>query len=562
MRKLKGIKMLRQRRATALGLLGFWVAWTAMALPPQGSDGGGPRLTNLKLAAASNEPTQMVGDWATFAVSELRQGSTDLNGDGDADDKILFLLNLPSGQIFNTRLSVRWSVLTSQMLAVAGESGLSVIELGGEARSLGFSASGLSIVGSVLLFTVRESSAGPSDLNGDGDSRDEVLFRFRLGDEAPENLGLAVSRLVPNQDTNTETRGPSGLAAFVSESSQGNTDLNGDGDVHDHLLFTCSWPCNELINRDLTVDPSYGESAAWRDQVLVAVTEHGQRRTDLNGDGDARDVVPFLVELSQRGSMPIELALSERSGLVIGGGVAGFFASERDSGGRDFNGDGDNFDDLPTALDLRTGDWTVLTPDLEIFWLQAADGKLVLEPGWSQGSYLWRSDRDGLVFLGAGSSARPLLGWTAVWQREGALGRDLNGDGDIRDLVLEGRFSNGQAMNLGLASTYGGETKQGEILVVVGEGAQGFTDLNGDGDPWDQVVHSIRPRPEAGFFGVENHGVAIDNHYWQALQITPSAILLAIRESPQPGGDLNGDGDTHDSVLHLLSRGLRPGAER
>ena len=73
----------------------------------------------------------------------------------------------------------------------------------------------------MISFNVDERGQG-EDLNGDGDRRDFVLFVHDVETQVTTNLGLATNL----SDNHSNAR----FCAFgVSETDQGNTDLNGNG---------------------------------------------------------------------------------------------------------------------------------------------------------------------------------------------------------------------------------------------------------------------------------------------------------------------------------------------
>jgi hypothetical protein len=84
--------------------------------------------------------------------------------------------------------------------------------------------------GPVVAFSVRESSQGKHDRNGDGDTQDDVLaiYDARTGEVA--NLRLAVPA-----GYRLETDG-SYVVCAVSEYGQGQADLDGDGHVFSAVL--------------------------------------------------------------------------------------------------------------------------------------------------------------------------------------------------------------------------------------------------------------------------------------------------------------------------------------
>src|SRR4029077_14908878 len=75
------------------------------------------------------------------------------------------------------------------------------------------------------------------DLNGDGDTNDQVVLIVDVGNFQSTNTGMAASAthnpIVGGAALDVSTD----LAAFLeSESAQNNTDLNGDGDTLDNIL--------------------------------------------------------------------------------------------------------------------------------------------------------------------------------------------------------------------------------------------------------------------------------------------------------------------------------------
>ena len=84
----------------------------------------------------------------------------------------------------------------------------------------------------------------------------------------------------------------------------------------------------------------------------------------------------------------------------------------------------------------------------------------------------------------------------------------------------------------------------GRIAFEVNESSQGATDSNGDGDATDNVLHVYRAANGTMF----NLGLAVDN-----FRLSRSAIAFEVRESAQGNTDLNGDLDAADNVVHLAS---------
>lgn len=159
---------------------------------------------------------------------------------------------------------------------------------------------------------------------------------------------------------------------------------------------------------------------------------------------------------------------------------------------------------------------------------EGSDGPKIRNLGLAAGLLV---ERDGLAAF-----AVPEAGQDAT---------DLDGDGDGLDAVLHlYDFADDSLLNLGLAFE-SGTLGIGGVLVAFGvnEDDQGATDLNGDGDTADVVlhVHSVTT-------GVTtNTGVAMFGQ--PALGIASVAFLAF--EPGQGASDLDGDGDADDFVVHV-----------
>src|SRR5206468_1841399 len=147
-------------------------------------------LFNTKRAA---EGTPWAGgDWVAFLVPE--QGH-DLNGDGDTDDSVLHVANVGTLQVYNLGLAV--------------DSGLAADD----------SRPPVVIEGNTLAVLVSEAGQGGKDLNGDGDSEDDVLEVVDLTTRKVTRVGIAGSEVRISGNT---------VGALTPEKAQGNKDLNGD----------------------------------------------------------------------------------------------------------------------------------------------------------------------------------------------------------------------------------------------------------------------------------------------------------------------------------------------
>jgi len=119
-------------------------------------------------------------------------------------------------------------------------------------------------------------------------------------------------------------------------------------------------------------------------------------------------------------------------------------------------------------------------------------------------------------------------------------GPDLNGDGDTSDAVVHLSQAGGPAQNLRQAATAIALSSPW-LAALVSEGAQGNTDLNGDGDSSDTVLE-VHPVSGGSWTNVHQAADSVD---------VSGAVVAFITPEAAQGVDLNGDGDTNDRVLQL-----------
>ncbi|MCC7078244.1 MAG: hypothetical protein IT198_14070 [Acidimicrobiia bacterium] len=148
-------------------------------------------------------------------------------------------------------------------------------------------------------------------------------------------------------------------------------------------------------------------------------------------------------------------------------------------------------------------------------------------------------------------------GFGAVVSEAGQGNTDLNGDGDTDDSVLHLVTHTGAATNLGLATVSHLDEMcncrfpsldDGGLAFTVSEPEQGGTDLNGDGDSSDfSVLHTVDPGGT-----VTDRSNALPWGF-AGVGLDGGGLAFGVSESGQGGIDLNGDGDLADfSVLHMM----------
>ena len=452
-------------------------------------------VTNLGLAT-SHAPVLLDGGCLALVVSEAGQG-LDLNGDGDTTDTVVHVHDLATGIPINLGLA-----------------GGSPVALDGGAVALG----------------VFESRQG-LDLNGDGDVNDTVIHLHDPATGITVNLGLA-GFAVPLEG--------GAVALAVSELGQG-TDLDGDGDVNDMVVHLHDPATGTTTNLGLAGgslraldggrlafngasgvhvhDPGTGTTTgvgiaalelAALDGGPVAFVGLEAEEGDLNGDGDAADLVPHVYAPAT--DTATNLGVAGRFLVPLDGGRVMFRATESQQG-VDFNGDGDLVDFVVHVHDPGAGTTTSVGIALAI-----------------------GDDHDAHVRLEGGR--------LAFWASESRHGSDLNGDGDTGDLVVHVHDpATGGTASTGLASAMFFEgslvaLEGGGVAFLASEPGEGV-DLNGDGDTDDAIAHVHDP---ATGITVNTGSTSIG-----FLALTRGAVAMSVVES-QEGVDFNGDGDTDDIV--------------
>ncbi len=426
--------------------------------------------TNLGLAAELT--IEVDGPRAAFLVVESAQAHTDLNGDGDSQDEVLHVYDTRTGAVTNVGLAATSFHLRKDVVALA----------------------------------VSEELQGALDFNGDGDAEDQVLQLVDLATFQVRSLSIATG-------TGTFELAAGYVAFLVPEFTQGHTDLNGDGDAIDAVLHTADVASGAIQNLGLA--SIFFQGFHFDPPVLVFRVDEDAQRADLNGDGDRLDDV-LHYQLVPGG--PVTNLRLPAIDFLHGRHQIAFRVPEADQGGRDLNGDGD-------AADLVLFAGSLVGQEFKNLRLAAEDYV------FGGGTLLFRA-------------------------REASQGTDLNGDGDLGDQVahvydLRRRITaNLRLAALGIAAT------ERRATIRVSEFFQGGLDLNGDGDGTDTLLH---------LFDIEtgvttNLGFAVPGGTGSEdpdLELAPDRLAF-LREERGEGRDLNADGDALDAVVHVLDFSAHP----
>jgi hypothetical protein len=248
---------------------------------------------------------------------------------------------------------------------------------------------------------LRPEAAG-ADLNGDGDTADAVV-QYWPGSGPVQNLARAATAVALSTH----------LAALVSEAGQGGVDLNGDGDSAD-LVVEVNWLRRRPGHRLEPIAERWINVAQAADALDISGTvvafltpEAAQGDTDLNGDGDTADRVVQIFDTATGTLTNIGQAAED---FVLGESLLAFRTREAAQGGVDLNGDGDTADDVLQIYDLRAHRLINTGQAVIPCRLEACDPRLP-----------YRVLGDTVRFL----------------TLEADQGADLNGDGDMTDLLLQ-----------------------------------------------------------------------------------------------------------------------------
>jgi hypothetical protein len=502
-------------------------------------------------------------------VSEAEQGGLDLNGDGDACDRIAFVLELEPLHFRSTGLALGDDAEERTLWSCDGEAAAFAVSeraQGGLDRNGDGDAEDLVLVhlegatpvahplavrkilagGAWIACALDEAAQGARDLDFDGDADGTVLWLLdrRDGSELAFGLRDAQPLAIASDD----------VALRLAE--RDGIDLNGDGDDDDEAVFEVFDGATRLLQNTTLVLASDAVASA-AGTFGVSVSEAGMGLGDLTGDGDADDAVFYVYSPARGFSVNLGLSVPLYPPPAVDGERYLLFAREA-ARARDANGDGDR------------DDWTVHVfeagPGVLYDTQLASQGSAVLLGGWvavsvseaMQGS----SDLDGdgeasgnvvhafelasgtLLSLGIDAHALEASGERLfLLPSEELAALDWNADGDALDRVLfDWSAAAAEPRSSGIAAGELVAAQGAEVLLVEREGERG-ADANGDGDRDDHVLAL--------------HDVERGTHRTLALAAgsqarwAGSSVLALIDERAQ-GADLNGDGDCADEVLHLV----------
>lgn len=477
------------------------------------------------------------GDFVTcngrvgFRTAEQLQSQTDLNGDVDANDSVLQILTLATGTIVNVGVDASGPLACGGNLFAFGANEFSEgLDLNGDGdifdfvlhvynagtltlTNVGLAVSAVEASSTRIAFAVPEALQGPlgTDLNLDGDTSDTVLHTF-------DPVGLTATNVGQDASSTIVVAGDR-VAFLTSEAAQNATSLNSDLDTLDLVLQVYDAAALTLTSTGRQAEPDFrfdGQVVAFR------VSEAAEGDTSLNPEPDASDRVAhvYCLPLAPCAAAGLtNLALAAES-VDLGADLVTVAVRERRQGGLDLNGDLDRGDIVLHTRRLSTG-------------LTTNTGKA--------------------VYRGVHKISGSYVAFRIPERSQGRA--DLNGDGDVRDLVVHaldtltsttvntGRSVQRNCLSEPVAVGEGCFGVRGDnVILFTREKDQGFTDLNGDGDFRDRVVElwrlSTATLTSSSTAAHVRGGLALGN-----------TIAAFRRSERQENLDLNGDGDRRDYVI-------------
>jgi hypothetical protein len=522
----KALSMQTCLRPLAVGALLALLAWPALPAAPQAAQGapGAPGASSLR-TSVFNTKREVFGDlwgsghWLAFIVDEDER---DLNRDGDTEDSVIAVLDLRNMQVQETGLAVDTAAIDES-----------------DDRLVAFHPQG-----AWIAFPVSEADQGGRDLNGNGTATDHVLALYNPNTKQAVNTGVA-------------GKNPAFLGDrlyFVQSEATAKQDLNGDGDMNDEVL--CAYDVNARKWESLGMEASTGFQVAgnW---IAALTQEAAQGGRDLNGDGDIQDTVVQLYNVSEK--KWTNTRLDGSADMVLTEKLVAIGVDEEAQGKKDLNGDGDAEDIVCHVWDLATGQATNLQQDCGEGLYAEGDLVALATTEASQGNKDLNNDGDTedavlqVYRLGSEKAvnvARDCTGGVAVHRGKVAFAvseedngkKDLNGDGDAEDFVLMVYDPVKHAVtNTRWAVDGDLVTGDGYLAWKVLEADHGNRDLNRDQDTDDSIL-----------FVMDLATGAHTSTGWAAgdsITVSAAGIGFTCFEADQGERDLNGDGDADDEIL-------------
>ncbi len=285
---------------------------------------GADVLTSLNVAAIRGD---LGANLIAIAVPEANEAGLDRNADGDVKDHVLAVVDASApGTPTNTSIAVdQIGVSGDAVVVITPEANDGFSDLNGDLDAqdrvirvydepsgviteLGWAADEFVVVGSLVAFRSPEAEFGAGIvLNGDGDTQDSVMFVYDIASDTLINTGrAAIPCELPGCELGTPYKVRGQTVSFLTDEVEQAADLNGDGDSIDIVLTVFNFPSasNQVV--DTAVDDATMPSAVepklppfpetiLEGTLLLAEAKESEIGLDINEDGVVNDEVVVLV---------------------------------------------------------------------------------------------------------------------------------------------------------------------------------------------------------------------------------------------------------------------------
>ena len=383
-----------------------------------------------------------------------------------------------------------------------------------------------------------------TDYNGDGDFEDEV--------QALQVEGLGVVNTHLDAGLHTELMEEAFL--FLASEFGNDRDLNGDGDLHDHVLHAYRFATGELTNTRLVISGEVEGSLEpfarvvfdHRGGLLVFLVSEAFQGEDINNDGDQMDAIVHFYDASD-GRITVTKTEAYLSRPFLTDGTVVCAALEK---GFDLNGDGDGDDRVLVRLDYDQG--SVKETSLGLA-LPPVNSSTLIAGGDGFALFHVSEDAQGETDLdGDGAATQNVVfSYDARSERivNTGVGLDLawlrvsEGDGWFLDreghLILHD-VDTGVTRNTRIRATPTQTDLPGHVALYLREETEN-TDLNGDGDLEDTI---------SALYDLGNDSLIHFRSWADTQYFGGGAVYLFFAEDGIGAGDVNGDGDLEDRLQY------------
>lgn len=398
------------------------------------------------------------------------------------------------------------------------------------------------VTGTHIVFSVGEAEQGNTILNGDGDVGDGVMTDLDAKQGTMVQTGLSVDVTAPILQPVPVIlpNETDGIAWPMREQDQGQI-LNGDGDTADTVVaFTAP-----LLGIGPKTSPIGGATLTAAGPIgrRVVIYNEIQHGFDLNGDGDVMDLVVAGLDYATNTLSSVFPPQLRPGAAFVGTTGSGAYLVDEGTQGPNNLG-------IDLNLDGDTLDTLVTLVDLNTVAVVVV-GKSNADPA--------------RPITGATNALFPLAGYTVV-ESLASPGVPLNGDADSTDLVPT--LNNGiehfpVPPSPPLNATGAARFAFGNgPLVVQTASEEGVNDWNADLDTLDtEIVYWADASPPVPVWrtvapgGTPLAGIALDGG--SAAQVWPGWVGMAVSEAAN-SYDFNADGDQGDTVFMLLDLTSNP----